>query len=98
MDDPLLNALRQGLSRLTVRAWRLHLETPGVQATVPLLRGVWGAALHDFTPDVYRSLFEGEPSGAPGYVMRPAPAEVRPAPALDFLLFGHSSPEQEDAV
>ena len=27
------------------RAWRLHLETPSVQATVPMLRGRLGAAL-----------------------------------------------------
>jgi len=98
MNDPLQCALHQGLAQLTVRAWRLHLETPGVQATVPLLRGVWGAALHDLAPDLYRSLFEGAPSGTPGYLVRPAPAESLPAPALEFLLFGPSSPEQEAPV
>ncbi len=37
--------LDSALRAIRVKAWRLHLETPGVVATVPMLRGVWGAAL-----------------------------------------------------
>jgi hypothetical protein len=88
MDDPLLQALHQGLSRLTVRAWRLTLSLAEVQPTVPLLRGVWGAALHDLDRRLYDSLFEGKPGGTPGYLLRPASGSSERGFMLDFLLFG----------
>jgi hypothetical protein len=98
MDDPLQLDLRQALAGLTVCAWRLHLDTPGVLATVPLLRGVWGNALREVDLALYQRLFEGAPGGTPRYVMRPAPAAVTPAPALDFLLFGMPDGAAEAAV
>lgn len=90
--------LRNALARLFVRAWRLHLQTPGVLATVPLLRGVWGAALHEMDPELYQVLFAGGPSGTPGYVLRPAPAGVEPAPALEMILFGRTNRAEEESV
>ena len=33
------------------------LETPGVEATAPMLGGVWGAALHDLDPAAYAAVF-----------------------------------------
>lgn len=76
------------LAGIRVRAWRLHLDTRGVAATVPILRGVWGAALHRRAPEVYRALFEGSSDLVPAYLLRPAPLAVLPAPAVDFLVFG----------
>jgi hypothetical protein len=87
--------MRQALSRLTVRAWRLHLETGEVLATVPMLRGVWGKALHELDLPLYHSLFEGSPGGTPRYVMRPAPATAQPTPALEFILFGPADESAE---
>jgi hypothetical protein len=93
--SPAHEALRRCLAQAVVRAWRLHLETPTVEATVPMLRGVWGAALHDRQPELYRSLFEGGAGGTPGYVLRPAPREAEPAPALEMILFGPAGTEAE---
>lgn len=76
------------LGEVRVRAWRLHLETPGVLATVPMLRGVWGAALRAESERDYREVFEGGETQGPRYLMRPAPREASPAPAVEFLLFG----------
>jgi hypothetical protein len=88
MDVPDPAALAAALAGVVVRAWRLHLTTPGVRATVPLLRGVWGLALHDLAPATYADLFDGGPQGVPRYLVRPAPADARPAPAAEFVLFG----------
>jgi hypothetical protein len=87
MND-LLSPLHECLAATAVRAWRLHLDTPGVHATVPMLRGVWGAALHALDPALYAELFEGGATATPRYMMRPAPADAQPAPALDLILFG----------
>jgi hypothetical protein len=86
------------LDRLLVRAWRLHLETPGVLASVPMIRGVWGAALRAESETSYRSLFEVSEPGVPRYVLRPAPPDAEPAPALEFLLYGHADPVIDAAV
>jgi hypothetical protein len=86
------------LRALTVRAWRLHLETPGVFASVPMLRGVWGAALRARQRGLYEAVFEGGPEQTPRYLMRPAPADARPAPALEFLLFGPPDEAAEQAA
>ena len=79
--------LDSALRAIRVKAWRLHLETPGVVATVPMLRGVWGAALRDESEACYCRLFEGAESERPRYLMRPAPQVAQPAPAVEFLLF-----------
>jgi len=74
-----------------VQARRLVLSTPDVRATIPMLRGVWGAALHDLCPGAYEAVFTG--SGAahartPRYVLRPAPPDPVHAPALDWIVLG----------
>ena len=79
--------LDSALRTIRVKAWRLHLETPGVVATVPMLRGVWGAALRAESEACYCRLFEGADSERPRYLMRPAPQVAQPAPAVEFLLF-----------
>jgi hypothetical protein len=63
-----------------------------------MLRGVWGAALCQLNAAVYHRLFEGGREGIPFYVMRPAPAEVRPAPALEFILIGVPDPEVDEYI
>ena len=71
--------LDSALRAIRVKAWRLHLETPGVVATVPMLRGVWGAALRAESEACYCRLFEGAESERPRYLMRPAPQVAQPA-------------------
>src|SRR6516225_2696574 len=64
------------LSQVRILPRRLSLLTPGVRATVPMLRGVWGAALHDLAPEAYCSVFLGHGAAherVPLFVLRPAP-------------------------
>jgi len=71
---------------------RMLLDTPGVAATVPMLRGVWGAALHDLHPNAYDTVFAPQMEGrgeAPAlYLLRPAPPDPAFAPAVDWMLIG----------
>jgi|GEM_PF-743901 len=63
---------------------RMLLETPGVQATVPMLRGVWGAALHDLDPVAYAAVFapNDQASGSGNPDPPPWPPPHRAGPAL----------------
>lgn len=70
---------------------RLLLDTPGVRATVPMIRGVWGAALRGLDLDAYKDVFQGSrDSGdkSPAYVLRPAPPDPEAAPAVEWVLIG----------
>jgi hypothetical protein len=68
------------------------LDTPGLAATVPMLRGVWGAALHDLDGEAYGTVFapqaEGGQEAAALYVLRPAPPDPDFAPAIEWLSIG----------
>jgi hypothetical protein len=88
---PLLEPIRSILSQVQILARRLSLATPGVRATAPMLRGVWGAALHDLDPEAYNAVFAGAGSPherVPPYVLRPAPPSVEDWPAIDWVLMG----------
>jgi hypothetical protein len=88
MSEVLLNNLHAVLSRLCVRAWRMTLAPVEVELTVPLLRGVWGAALYEIDRLLYEILFEGKPLGTTGYLLRPCTQGPTAEPALEFVLFG----------
>ncbi len=86
---PLADDLLPLLRRIVVLPRLLVLDTPGVRATVPMLRGVWGAALHGLDPDVYAAVFAPSAPNTPvGYLLRPAPAGPLDAAALHWFLFG----------
>lgn len=90
-DDRQGDAVLESLSMVPILALRLHLSTPGVEATVPMLRGVWGAALHEHHRATYDAVFEGHGAGqrkTPLYVIRPAPTDAEPRPAVEWILFG----------
>lgn len=77
-----------------IRVWprQLLLETPGVNTSVPQLRGVWGAALHDAAPDAYARVFAPpDAAGPPLYVLRPSPPDARTAPAVHWVLLGDAA-------
>ncbi len=79
------------LSAVRVLPRRLSLDTPGVMATVPMLRGVWGAALHRLDPIAYDAVFDGVGPPhvrQPAYVLRPARPDPADAPAVEWILFG----------
>jgi hypothetical protein len=79
-----------------VRIWprRLLLSTPNVEATVPMLRGVWGAALHDLDMNAFARVFEPPAPAVPGYLLRPAPFDPSTAPALDWFLIGAATDDE----
>ena len=56
-------------------------------ATVPMLRGVWGAALRVESEACYCRLFEGAESERPRYLMRPAPRWLSPRPPSSSCCF-----------
>ena len=92
----LATAFADALLQIPILPRRIQLETPGVQATTPMLRGVWGAALHDSDPAAYQAVFSPADGNSPGYLLRPAPPDPQFAPAVDWILFGaglrHESP------
>lgn len=92
--------LHHAASRIHVHALRMHLDTPGVEATVPMLRGVWGAALRERNSRVYERVFDaGKARGmSPLYVMRPALPETLPRPAVETLLFNVDDVEFRETI
>jgi len=85
----LVEELRAILKHVRILPRRLSLDTPGVEATVPLLRGVWGAAVHDLDFQAYRAVFSGDGPAheqTPAYVLRPAPPDPEDAPAIEWIL------------
>jgi hypothetical protein len=65
----------------------LHLEWGGSPAPLPLLRGVWGAALHDLDARAYAEAFGPTgPAATPGYLLRWS--DARRQDHVDWLLFG----------
>jgi len=83
--------LHDALESILILPRRILLATPGVTATVPMLRGVWGAALHGLDRRVYTAVFDpAESNGAqpPGYLLRPAPPDPHFAPAMEWFIFG----------
>ncbi len=78
MPTTLAQRLGAALEAVSILPRRMLLETPGVRATVPMLRGVWGAALHDLDPHAYAAVFApNDPTAARG-PRRAAPGSPGP--------------------
>lgn len=84
------------LKSIQILPRRLLLSTPRVNASVPMLRGCWGAALHASNLDVYSSVFNPEQSQPPLYLLRPGPDSPHENPCMDFFLFNEAI--KHDAV
>ncbi len=85
-----VDALYPFLSTIRLLPYVVALETPGVRATIPLLRGVWGAALHELDRTVYDTVFAAKGADVPpGYLLRPAePDPALASTAVHWILFG----------
>jgi len=102
-QNTIAEVIRRGLDRIAILPRRILLETPCVNASVPMLRGVWGAALYELDRAVYERVFEGKtaaaadgrPTDTPGYVVRPAPADPDFAPAMEWILIGDAILDDE---
>jgi len=84
----LAQTLADSLLRIPILPRRFLLDTPGVEVTTPMLRGVWGAALHDSDLGAYQAVFSPPDGNSPGYLLRPAPPDPQFAPAVDWILVG----------
>ncbi len=90
----LIDHLTTLTERVQLRAYRLLLDTPGVVATVPMIRGVWGRALRHIDKKIFSYVFIGDGPHQyqlPRYLMRPAPIDPAFAPAIDWIIFSGSS-------
>ncbi len=96
LDHAVAADLGRLLARVMVWPRRLLLATADLRATVPMLRGTWGAALHDLDGAAYRRVFDPPPPAVPAYVLRPAPFDPATVPALDWILLGSAA--ADDAV
>jgi hypothetical protein len=84
-------ALLSVLASIAVLPRRLSLDTPGVAATVPMLRGVWGSALLQRDGAVYETTFAGTGTRerrVPLYIMRPAAPDRHDWPAVEWIVIG----------
>ncbi len=89
----LADTCRLVLSLIPILPRRMLLQTPSVTATTPMLRGVWGAALHNLDLDVYHTVFDvvdQKGTATPGYLIRPAPEDPEFAPAVEWFLIGNA--------
>lgn len=88
LSTRLLSMLRE----IRILPRRLLLDTSGVLASVPMLRGVWGAALHERDAQAYRTVFAPQSTGmeeaSPLFVFRASPSDSTVAPALDWISIG----------
>ncbi|NLX99905.1 MAG: CRISPR system precrRNA processing endoribonuclease RAMP protein Cas6 [Rhodopirellula sp.] len=88
----LSNRLLSSLNKIRILPRRLLLDTSGVIAAVPMLRGVWGAALHDLDADAYGTVFApqcaGQEEASPLFVLRAARVDPSFGSALDWILIG----------
>ncbi len=88
----LADRIRLNLADLAVLPRRLELKlAEPCPVSVALLRGVWGAALHESAGEVYREVFEGEGSAhlrTPQYVLRLAQPPGTSTVTLEWVTFG----------
>ncbi len=82
-----MHELWRSLEQIWILPRRLTLDTSGVAATVPMLRGVWGAALYDLDHRLYRCVFHEDGRDRerlPCYILRPVAGQV----AVDWIVIG----------
>ena len=81
-----VDKLRSCLHHISILPRRMLLDTPGVAATVPMLRGVWGAALHDLEPAVYAAVFAPNDQREAGPASHPLPLPPRGTAVASYIL------------
>ena len=78
---------RSLLRDVRILPFRLRLDVDREIVTVPMLRGVWGRALHMLDHDIYDLVFT-ERHGGPFYVCRPADVQPSRGAEIEWFLFG----------
>lgn len=78
----------QLLAGVRVAAWRMGLHGHGDAIALPILRGAFGAALHDLSMAAYQDVFRPEDGdGAPAYLLRHSPHRLAGSAIFELLLF-----------
>lgn len=88
--DSIEKRLAALLDRIPIRARRFAFGIDSDEATLPMLRGTWGAALHDLDAAAYAAVFEGRSaasSSLPAYLLRPSPPDCATA-SVDWIVWG----------
>ncbi len=92
MPKEILSALLHALlAKVEICPRHILLDPPGISATIPMLRGVWGAALRNLDRRAYEEVFVGtgpRNASTPAYVVRPFPFDFGNSPALEFVVIG----------
>lgn len=99
-DVDIERTLLATVEQIRVRPRRARVACECSDVSVPMLRGVWGAALRFEDRPVYERVFEGEGpahSRSPAYLLRPGDHEPVDVPALEWISFG-SSLEYDDVL
>ena len=103
--DPALlpDLCRLALDRISILPIRMQLDEGAASSTVAMLRGVWGKAIHELFPEIYRDVFEvesrpGPASGSPPYIVRGAPPSPEWIPAVETILVGNAVPLSADLL
>lgn len=90
------------LEEIPIAPFRLSVETEASGITASHLRGVWGAALHDLSPETYARVFEGTgPVNRrnPGFVLSlPGETSSHNPLTVDFTLIGQAANETAMAL
>src|SRR5262245_49310340 len=85
------------LSRVPIWPQRLHLTTVCATATLPMLRGAWGRALHGLDIRTYKAVFEGA-ERVPAFLLRPCQAPAVAAFALDWVVLPAGLPHRSNLL
>jgi hypothetical protein len=76
------------LAGVRVAAWRMGLAGYGDAIPLPILRGAFGAALHDLSMAAYERVFRPEEAeGAPAYLLRHSPHRLAGSALFELVLF-----------
>lgn len=88
----LATATRRLCSGVHVAAWRLGLASAR-RVELPVLRGVFGAALHELDENAYQEVFRtDEPDASPGYLLRHCGHRVDGQAVFELVLFDRALP------
>lgn len=89
-----LPKILEGLLRsVRICGWRVGLESKARNVTLPILRGVFGAALHQTSEQAYSELFrpDGDDS-APAYLLRRSAHQLPYETVFEMILFDRALP------
>ena len=81
----------------------MKLDTGRVEANIPMLRGVWGKAIRELCPELYREIFDVESSSgsvaaSPPYIVRVASPDPEWIPAIEWILVGNGVEHAEELL